>query len=161
MQYFTCPVDQHLPQLLLIAGVDEVKNTVASQIKLAKTRLHKRRVMLNFLCLSTTFFSVVKNSQLPATKNSDDLPWCSLSSRQKQKSIYNLPVPARGTCWCSQRDRSCLHLQIAPSGSHPEPSCKSHLAADLSLFPPLLWAHLHETGEAVKEWLRKKMKVKK
>lgn len=30
----TCPVDQHLPQLLLVAGMYEVKNTVASQVKL-------------------------------------------------------------------------------------------------------------------------------
>lgn len=29
-------MDQHLPQFLLIAGMDEVKHTVASQIKLGR-----------------------------------------------------------------------------------------------------------------------------
>lgn len=45
----TCSVDQHLPQFLLITGMDEVKHTVARQIKLGRDDDTKGGTFYTFL----------------------------------------------------------------------------------------------------------------
>lgn len=82
-----------------------------------------------------------------------------ISSAQKQ-SKSDLPVPARGTCWCSQRDRSYLHPQIAPWESHPEPSGRSYLAVNPGPFPPQAVAHLDEKAEQMRELQKGMQRIK-
>lgn len=46
----TCSVHQHLPQLLLITGMDEVKHTVSCQVELQWKEIYKYIFALHILC---------------------------------------------------------------------------------------------------------------
>lgn len=81
----------------------------------------------------------------------------SLSSLLRVQSESGVPVPARGTCWCSRRCRSYLRLRTAPSESRPEPSGRSCLAANPGLFLPREAAHLEGRAEPMR---RKALEVR-
>lgn len=101
----TCSVHQHLPQLLLITGMDEVKHTVSRQVKLQWKEIYKyifavmhtaNHLNPNVTKILSIFCALNFLHPTPLSHRFYALSFI-ISSTQKQ-SKSDLPVPAQGTC---------------------------------------------------------------